>query len=127
MGMIRGVSADTAIVTDPATGAKQSAVVHRCDLLPPLATLHVAGILHGGSSKYGDWNWFKIPMAESLNHALIHIFAFLAGDTSDDHLGHAACRMMMALERYLADEKFGTLVRDLTPYQVAVFQDDRPF
>ena len=117
METVKGVGVDAEVVTDPATGAKQSAVAHRCDLLPPLATLHVARILHGGSFKYGDWNWFNIPMSENLNHALIHIFAFLAGDTSDDHLGHAACRMIMALERELSDETLGLLIRKLTPYQ----------
>ena len=123
MEMVKGVGVDAEIVTDATTGAKQSAVSHRCDLLPPLATLHVAGILHGGSLKYGDWNWFKIPMSDNLNHALVHIFAFLAGDTSDDHLGHAACRMMMALERQLANEKFGTLSRNITPCYREVGKD----
>lgn len=117
METVSGVGPGAAVVTDAVTGAKQSSVRHRCDLLPPLATLHVAGILHDGSLKYGDWNWFKIPMSEHINHALIHIFAFLAGDTSDDHLGHAACRMIMALERELSDETLGLLIRKLTPYQ----------
>jgi len=99
--VVEGVGPDAAVVTDPDTGAKQSQVSRRCDLLPPLAMLQVAAVLHDGASKYGDWNWVHIPTRDHLNHALIHIFAFLAGDASDDHIGNAACRMMMALERQL--------------------------
>lgn len=124
--MVDGVGPDAEVVVDPNTGAKQSAVRHRCDLLPPLATLHVASILHSGSFKYGDWNWFKIPFHEHLNHALIHILAHQAGDFSDDHIGHAACRMMMALERCLADRKMAIDRVFLTPYQQPVV-DERPF
>lgn len=123
--MVDGVGPGAAVVTDPETGAKQSAVGHRCDLLPPLATLHVASILREGSSKYGDWNWVKIPVHENLNHALIHIFALLSGDCSDDHLGHAACRMMMALDRRLVDEKFGLASPMGAPYWRV--EDDKPF
>lgn len=120
MEMVKGVGTDAEVSVDPNTGAKQSKIGHRCDLLPPLATLRVADVLHEGSGKYGDWNWFKIPMHEHLNHALVHVFAFLAGDTTDDHLGHAACRMMMSLERRLADEKLKVTLGHLTPYQAPV-------
>ena len=123
--MVDGVGPDAAVVTDPETGAKQSAVTYRCDLLPPLASLRVASILHEGSSKYGDWNWFKIPPGDHLNHALIHIFAFLAGDKSDDHLGHAACRMLMAMERVLMDERLGFYTPSQTPHQQS--EDEQPF
>lgn len=79
-------------------GGRQSEAFYRCDLLPAAATLHIAGILKGGAEKYGENNWRKISVKENLNHALTHIFALLAGDPQDDHLGHAACRMLMALE-----------------------------
>lgn len=55
-------------------------------------------VLAPGAVKYGEDNWRKIPAKDHLNHALTHVFAFLAGDGQDDHLEHAACRMMMALE-----------------------------
>lgn len=84
---------------NPETGAKQSKSFYRCDLLPPHAILRVAEVLHHGAEKYGAWNWLPIPFDEHLNHALIHLFAFQAGDTSEDHLGHAACRLLMCIER----------------------------
>ena len=39
-----------------------------------------------------------VTVVDHLNKALIHVMAHQAGDTSDDHLGHAAGRLMMALE-----------------------------
>ena len=79
-------------------GGRQSAVPYRCDLLPPHATLAVAGVLKSGAEKYGPTNWHNIPVADHLNHLLVHVFAYLAGDRQDDHLAHAACRALMALE-----------------------------
>lgn len=79
-------------------GGKQSKIPARCDLLPPLATLAVAQVLHGGAEKYGVNNWHSIPVESHLNHALVHVFAYLAGDRQDLHLDHAACRLLMALE-----------------------------
>src|SRR5262249_45742671 len=79
-------------------GGRQSASPYRCDLLPPDAVLAVAKVLKYGADKFGPDNWRKIPCADHLNHALAHVFAYGAGDTSDDHLAHAACRLLFALE-----------------------------
>lgn len=92
-----GVSPDALTVTNDA-GGKQSASPYRCDLLPPRATLAVAQVLAEGAAKYGGDNWHAIPIANHLNHALAHVFAFLAGDTSDAHLEHAACRLLFAVD-----------------------------
>lgn len=98
--VVVGVGPDAPTVTNN-VGAKQSKVSHRCDLLPALATLHVAAILNAGAVKYGDQNWRGIPCVEHLNHAMIHLFAYHAGDKTDDHIGHAACRLLMGLEKHL--------------------------
>ncbi len=98
--LVAGVGKDAEVVVSP-NGAKQSKTLYRADLLPQRATLAVAGVLHEGSVKYGDGNWKGIPVDSHLNHALIHIFVYLAGDRSDDHLEHAACRALMALEMKL--------------------------
>ncbi len=97
--LIAGVGPDAPTITNE-SGAKQSALPYRCDLLPASATLAVAKVLGHGAAKYGANNWRGIPVEDHLNHALTHIFAHLAGDKSDDHLDHAACRMLMALEKH---------------------------
>ncbi len=99
-GKIAGVGPDAPIVT-AANGAKQSHTPYRCDLLPAKSLLHIANILDAGAKKYGANNWRGLPAEDHINHALVHILAHEAGDTQDDHLGHAACRMLMALETYL--------------------------
>ena len=92
-----GLGPDAPITTNVA-GGKQSAVPYRCDLLPPAALLSVARVLAAGDAKYGPDNWRRIDRADHLNHALSHVLAFLAGDASDDHLTHATCRLLFALE-----------------------------
>lgn len=77
-------------------GGKQSDLHYRFDLMDPDAMFALAGIMDHGERKYGEGNWRKIGVESHLNHALVHIYAWLAGNTEDDHLGHAFCRLMMA-------------------------------
>lgn len=52
-----------------------------------------------GAEKYGTNNWEKgFPVNCILNHALAHILNHLAGDRSEDHLGHAAANLLMAID-----------------------------
>lgn len=78
-------------------GGLQSLLNLRFDLLDTKAIFQLAGILDYGAKKYGENNWRKISVESHLNHALVHIFAYLQHDTQDDHLGHAFCRLMFAL------------------------------
>lgn len=78
-------------------GGKQSRLDVRFDLIPAIPLFEVALVLKEGADKYGEWNWQKIPTSNHINHALSHIYAYLAGDTSDDHLAHAACRILFAI------------------------------
>lgn len=94
---VDGVGADAPVAVN-ANGGRQSALPYRSDLFPPAAFLAVAKVLEHGARKYGERNWRLIPVGEHLNHALTHLFAYQAGDGSDDHLEHAACRIAMALE-----------------------------
>jgi hypothetical protein len=83
-------------MVNPETGAVQAKVAHRVDLIDPATVLDMAEILGEGVRSHGLWNWRLIPIDEQLNHAMIHILAWLAGDRSDNHLGHAMCRVMFA-------------------------------
>jgi hypothetical protein len=67
-------------------------------LLPARAVLEIAATLAPAAIKYGEDNWRRIPRKDHVNHALAHIFAHLAGDDTDDHLNHAACRILFAME-----------------------------
>lgn len=80
-------------------GGRQSRLSTRCDLLPPRASLRLAEVLAGGAEKYGEDNWHAISEREHIAHALEHVYRCLDGETGgEDHLAHAACRMVMALE-----------------------------
>lgn len=79
-------------------GGKQSALAYRMDLVPPRALLGVANALCEGAKEYPKDNWRKIDRADHINHALTHIFAWMAGDEQEDHLAHAGCRILFAME-----------------------------
>ena len=92
---ITGVGQDAA-VTENERGGKHSLLGYRFDLLDARSMFEVTRVLHDGAAKYGEENWRQLSTRDHLNHALVHIFAYLAGDTQDDHLSHAFCRTMMA-------------------------------
>lgn len=82
-----------------ATGAVRSsdAEATRYDLISPIGLAAVARAAAEGSRKYSDYNWERgMPVNDLLNHALRHIYEYLAGDRSDDHLGHAAWNLLGA-------------------------------
>jgi len=80
-----------------ANGASESKTELRFDLIPSDEIATIAKVLGQGAIKYGDDNWKSLPTWTHLNHALQHIFAYLAGDQSDDHLSHAATRLIFAM------------------------------
>ncbi|MDD3414846.1 MAG: DUF5664 domain-containing protein [Lachnospiraceae bacterium] len=95
--IIKGVGKDAEIVVNE-NGGKQSKVDYRFDLLDPKAMFEITKVLKEGFDKYGsDENWRRIPIKEHINHLIIHLYAYLAGDTQDEHLSHACCRAIFAL------------------------------
>ena len=98
---IFGLSVDEPVVTND-QGGKQSQTPYGFHLLPASAIFDAAKVCKEGADKYGetfkDRNYTKIDEMEHLNHALQHIYAFIAGDTQDDHLGHALVRLMFAYD-----------------------------
>jgi hypothetical protein len=65
--------------------------------VPATGVRRVAEAMAEGASKYGENNWEKgMPVKYLLNHAIAHIYQFIDGDRSEDHLGHAAANMLMA-------------------------------
>ena len=85
------------------TGAVRSDSVEdfRSDLVSPIGLREGARACAEGASKYSDFNWEKgMPVHDLLNHAIAHIFQFLAGDRSEPHLGHAAWGLMAAIHSH---------------------------
>jgi hypothetical protein len=101
---IRGVSPDAPIVTNE-KGGKQSDTPYGFNLFAPRAMFRLAEVMRYGEKRYGRDNWRKISADDHVNHLLQHIFAWMAGDRSDDHVGHAFARAMMFAEMAMEEEQ----------------------
>ena len=100
--VIEGVGKEAPVeVTEK--GGKHSALPYRFDLFDSKSMFVVANILKEGAEKYGTDNWRDIPVEAHINHLLTHTYAYLAGDSQDDHLGHALRRAMFALAVHLQE------------------------
>jgi hypothetical protein len=85
------------------TGAVRSNTVEefRYDLVSPIGLREVARTCAEGAAKYDDFNWERgMPTHDLLNHAIAHIYAFLAGDRSEPHLPHAAWNLLAAIHSH---------------------------
>jgi hypothetical protein len=85
------------------TGAVRSADcdVVRYDLISPIGLRALAQTYHEGAEKFGAHNWENgMPVADLLNHAIAHIYNFLGGDRSEDHLGHATWNLIGAIHSF---------------------------
>lgn len=99
---IPGLSPETPIEENE-NGAKQSKSPYAFEQISPKAIFALAKTLKRGEETYGKDNWKGISCESHLNHALQHIYGFLAGDTQDEHLAHAFTRLMMAIDRKEVD------------------------
>lgn len=67
-------------------------------LISPIGIRRVAETYAEGEKKYGSFQWEKgMPIGDILNHGLNHVFLYLNGDRSEDHLAHAAWNLMAAM------------------------------
>lgn len=96
-----GVMPDAPVETN-ARGGKQSSSPYAFELLPITSMFAAAKVAREGATKYGetfgDRNYTKIPSTDHINHAIAHLYAHLAGDTSDEHLAHAIVRLLFAYD-----------------------------
>jgi hypothetical protein len=70
----------------------------RYDLVSPIGLEAVARAAAEGAEKYSDFNWERgMPVGDLLNHAIRHVYRYLAGDREEDHLGHAAWGLLAAI------------------------------
>lgn len=84
---------------------KREPVAARLDLIPLEALEAMGEAFARGEPRYGRLeadrrlaNWAGLDLASDkspLSHALHHLAAFAAGDTSEDHVGHALANVAM--------------------------------
>lgn len=108
---IEDISGPSAATTTNDQGGSQSLIPVRFDLIDGKAMFEMAKVLYTGAEKYGEDNWRLITVEEHINHALMHSYAYLAGDESDDHLSHLLCRATFAVGVSLQKPKVSS-----TPY-----------
>lgn len=96
MTFIQEAVSPDAPVTTNGLGGSQSHVPVRFDLIDAQAIFAMAAVLHEGAEKYGANNWRAVPVEDHLNHLIMHAYAWLGGDRSDEHLSHIFCRAMFA-------------------------------
>lgn len=91
-------------VTTNAEGGQQSKIITDHTLLPQWAIQTMARVMTRGAETYSIGNWRRIGSNDHISHALNHINLHQIGDRSQDHLAHAAVRLMMALEAHNLSE-----------------------
>ena len=98
---VPGLAPDVPVTTN-SNGGKQSATPYGFHLLPVSSIFAAAEVAAYGANKYGEdfrnRNYTKISVEDHINHAIQHLYGYLAGDKSDDHLGHAIVRAMFAYD-----------------------------
>jgi len=105
-------------------GGKQSHIPVRFDLVDGKAMFKMCAVLHEGAEKYGANNWRLIDVDDHLNHLIMHAYAYLAGDRTDEHLSHIMCRAMFAQAVELQEDaapiiadnvQYADILRSMTP------------
>jgi hypothetical protein len=78
-------------------GGAQSALHGDPQLIPAEALLRLSQVCAEGALKYARNNWRRISFEDHLSHALEHVFLYMNGDRSEDHMGHALTRLAFAV------------------------------
>jgi hypothetical protein len=87
-------------------GGSQSVIAHTFTTLPLNALSALSQLQRLGDQKYGAHNWRAISEADHMDHAFAHMLGHSTGDRTEDHLLHAAWRLMAALEVRLTKSTF---------------------
>lgn len=97
----------------------------RFDLISPVAILRLAQVYERGAEKYDARNWEKgQPLSWYLDSALRHVFEWVAGDRTEDHVAQAAWNLFayMHTEAML---RLGELPQELNDVPLPLSPDSR--
>lgn len=71
----------------------------RFDLIPQRMLERVAKVMKNGAIKYGEHNWTKgFKWSVCINHLARHLYLYLTGDKTEDHLAHMVCNLGFLIE-----------------------------
>lgn len=90
-----------------ASGAVQNYVEEAFELVPYPTISAIASTMKEGMEKYGYRNYMGIPKEEHVGRAIRHMYKYLSGDTSEEHLAHAITRLGFAVEMKHLEEEAG--------------------
>lgn len=102
-GYVRPLRADP--TTTNGEGGLQSFIPETFTTMPLRALQALSQLSRLGDEKYGPHNWRKIPETDHIDHAFAHMLGHSLGDETEDHLVHAAWRLVAALEVRLTEKE----------------------
>lgn len=110
---------DQILVTQNGASRSTDSGKGRFDLISVHAIMRVAKHYENGAKKYKDRNWEAgMSMSRYISSALRHLFKYIGGDRSEDHLAAAAWNVFAMMdheeriERGLLDPKYNDLPVD---------------
>jgi Domain of unknown function (DUF5664) len=71
----------------------------------PRALRTVTEVMERGARTHGGEDWRALPAGFHLTRARRHLDLLAAGDVSEPHLAHAACRLLMEIDLPLTEVK----------------------
>jgi hypothetical protein len=77
------------------------ATMKNLDLLSkhiPLAVETIRDVIKHGEDNHRLFSWVGLGVAGNMAHFSKHMELHARGDTTEDHLAHASCRLLMAIE-----------------------------